>query len=117
MRRREFIEVIAGAIAAWPPAARAQESERRRRIGVLVSAASAEKELRDRIGALHQWLQRSGRADGHKVRIESRAGTGNADRNRKYAEALVALAPEAILLTGAVGVAPVVKATRTVPVV
>ena len=117
MRRRDFIKVIAGAIAAWPPAARAQEPERMRRIGVLISAASDEKELQDWIGAFQQGLQQLGWTDGHTVRIEIRNGTGNAGRTRRYAEELVALAPDVILVTGAVGVAPVLKATRTVPVV
>lgn len=117
MRRREFIRVIAGAIAAWAPAARAQEPERMRRIGVLISAASDDKELQDWLGAFQQGLQQLGWTDGHNVRIEIRNGTGNADRNRGYAEELVALAPDVILVTGAVGVAQVLKATRTVPVV
>lgn len=103
MRRREFIRVIAGAIAAWAPAARAQEPERMRRIGVLISAASDDKELQDWLGAFQQGLQQLGWTDGHNVRIEIRNGTGNADRNRGYAEELVALAPDVILVTGAVG--------------
>ena len=117
MRRREFLKVIAGAIAACPSAARAQEPERMRRIGVLISAASDEKEMQDWIGAFQQGLQQLGWTDGHNVRIEIRKGTGNADRTHRYAEELVALAPDVILVTGAFGVAPVLKATRTVPVV
>src|SRR6516165_6961429 len=118
MRRREFIKVIAGSAAAWPLAAHAQQSERVRRIGVLVGALDADDlDLQARIGAFQQGLQQLGWTNGQNVQIDIRTGAGDADRIRRYAEELVGLAPDVILTTGAAGIAPLLKATRTVPVV
>ena len=119
MRRREFIALIGGAAGAWPLAARAQQGERMRRIAVLVAGGTDVDDLdtQSRIGAFQQGLQQLGWIDGHNVQIDIRAGAGDADHIRRYAEELVALAPAVILATGAAAVAPVLKATRTVPVV
>jgi len=119
MRRREFIKVIAGSAAAWPVAAFAQQSERMRRIGVLVGAGLDADDLdtQARIGAFQQGLQQLGWTNGQNVQIDIRAGAGDADRIRRYAEELVGLRPDVILATGAAVVAPLLKATRTVPVV
>jgi putative ABC transport system substrate-binding protein len=117
MRRREVIKLIAGAFAARPIAARAQEPERIRRIGVLIAAAADETEFQDWVGAFRQGLHQLGWTEGRNVRIEIRTGSGDADRTRRYAEELVALGPDVILATGAAGVAPMLKATRTIPVV
>ena len=119
MRRREFITFLGGAAAAWPLAARGQQGERMRRIGVLVGGGTDVDDLdtQNRIGAFQQGLQQLGWIDGHNVQIDIRAGAGDADHIRRYAEELVALAPDVILATGAAAVAPVLKATRTVPVV
>jgi putative ABC transport system substrate-binding protein len=118
MQRREFITLLGGA-AAWPIVARAQQPERMRRIGALVGAGMEVDDLdtQTRIGALRQGLQQLGWVDGQNVRIDIRAGAGDADRLRRYAEELVALAPDVILATGAGAVAPILKATRTVPIV
>jgi|SRR5262245_13828298 len=117
MKRREFITLLGGAAATWPHVAHAQKPERMRRIGMLVSAASDEPEFQAWVSAFQQGLQESGWIDGHNVRLEIRNGVGDADRTRRYADELVALAPDIMLVTGAVGVAPVLKATRTIPVV
>ena len=118
MRRREFI-LLSGAAVAWPFTARAQQPDRLRRIGVLVSARMEVDDLdtQTRIGAFRQGLQQLGWVDAKNVQIDVRAGGGDADRIRRYAEELVALAPDVILVTGAAGVTPILKATRTVPVV
>ena len=118
MQRREFITLLGGA-AAWPSVGRAQQPERMRRIGALVGAGMEVDDLdtQTRIGAFRQGLQQLGWVDGQNVRIDIRAGAGDADRLRRYAEELVALAPDVILATGAGAVAPMLKATRTVPIV
>ena len=119
MRRRQFITLLGGAAVAWPLTARAQQPDRVRRIGALVSGGIDvdDLDMQTRIGAFQQGLQQLGWADGRNFRIDVRMGGGDADRTRRYAEELVALAPDVILVTGAAGVTPILKATRTVPVV
>src|SRR5262245_46192552 len=97
MRRRSFITLLGGAaVAAWPPlAGRAQE--RVRRIGVLTNLASDDFEAQARVGAFLQGLQEFGWSVGRNVRIDDRWGGGDADRTRKYAAELVALAPDVVL--------------------
>ena len=101
MKRREFITLLGGAAAAWPLAARAQQPERMRRIGVLMSTAADDPEAQARMAAFLQGLQQLGWTDGRNVRIDTRWGAGDADRIRRYAAELVALAPDVILATGA----------------
>ena len=115
-RRREFIALLGGA-AAWPLAARAQQPEQMRRIGVLTNLVADDPEAQARVGAFLQGLQEFGWAVGRNVRIEYRWGAGNADRTRRYAAELVALAPDVILTSGASALAPLLQATRSVPVV
>ena len=119
MRRREVISLIGGAAAAWPLEAFAQQSERVRRIGVLAGGGldADDLDLQARIGAFQQGLQQLGWTNGQNVRIDIHVGAADADRIRRYAEELVALAPDVILATGAAAVAPLLKATRTVPIV
>jgi putative ABC transport system substrate-binding protein len=117
MRRRNFIALLGGA-AAWPLAARAQQSaERMRRIGVLMSLAPDDPESPVRIAALLQGLQQLGWTDGRNVRIDYRWGAGDAERIRKSVAELVALAPDVILAHGTSLVGPLQQATRTVPIV
>ena len=80
MRRREFITLFGGAAAAWPIATRAQQGERLRRVGVLMSVAADDPEGQARIVAFLQGLQQLGLTDGRNVRIETRWTTGNAER-------------------------------------
>ena len=115
--RREFITLLGGAAAAWPLAARAQQSERMRRIGVLMNLAAIDPEGQARIAAFLQGLQQLGWTDGRNVRIDYRWTAGDADHIRKYAAELVALAPDVILATGSARVGPLLQATRTVPIV
>ena len=115
MRRREFITLLGGA-AAWPLVARAQQPERMRRIGVLMSVAADDPQAQARDAAFVQGLQQLGWTDGRNVRIDTRWFTSN-DDTRKYAAELVALAPDVILASGGSGVGPLLQATRTVPIV
>src|SRR5260221_7552642 len=114
MRRRDFITLFGGA-ATWPLAARAQQSERMRRIGVLMPSAADDPEFQARMTAFVQGLAQLGWLDGRNVRIDSRWGVADADRIRKYAAELVALAPDVILANSSAAIAPLLQATRTVP--
>ena len=115
--RRQFIALIGGAAAAWPLAARAQQGEPMRRIGALMSTAADDPEGQARIAAFQQGLQQFGWTIGRNVRIDSRWPVGDSERTRRYAAELVALAPDVILATGSAAAAPLLQATRTVPVV
>jgi len=117
MKRREFAMILGGVAAAWPLAARAQQGERVRRIGVLMSFAADDPEGKAQIAAFVQGLQQLGWTDGRNVRIDYRHGLGNADDTRKYAAELVALAPEVILAIGGATAGPLLQTTRTVPIV
>jgi putative tryptophan/tyrosine transport system substrate-binding protein len=117
MNRREFIALLVGGAAAWPLAARAQQGERMRRIGVLTPLAEEDAEHKARLAAFAQELLQSGWAVGRNVRIDTRAGANDVDRARAYAAELVALAPDVILATGGSVVGPLIKVTRTVPIV
>jgi putative ABC transport system substrate-binding protein len=117
VKRRDLITLLGGAAAAWPLAARAQQRERMRRIGVLMALAANDAEGQDRIGALLQGLQEHGWAVGRNVRIDIRWAAGNADDIRKYAAELVALAPDAILAQSSASVASLLQATRSIPIV
>src|SRR5262245_31580977 len=116
MRRRDFIILLGGAAAAWPLVARAQQ-ERMRRIGVLNTLAADDALAQARQGAFLQGLQQSGWTIGRNVQVEARWAAGDPDRLRKYAVELVALAPDVILASGNAAAAPVLQATRTVPIV
>ena len=117
MRRREFITLLGGAAAAWPLAARAQQSERVRRIGVLMPIAAANPEAPVRIAAFLQGMAQLGWTDGRNVRIEYRWGAGDPDRIRKSVAELIELVPDVILAGGSATLGPLLQATRTVPIV
>ena len=116
MRRRNVIVGLAGA-AAWPFAARAQQAERTRRIGVLMNQAANDPEGRARIAAFLQGLQQLGWTEGRNVRIEYRWSAGNDADTHKNAAELVALAPDVIFASGTATVGPALQASRTVPIV
>ena len=117
MRRRDFIRAISSAVAAWPIAARAQQTERVRRIGVLMPGTADDAELKARIATFQQGLRELGWTDGRNVRIDVRWGTGDADRIRSSAAELVALAPDVILAVASAPVAALLQTTRAVPIV
>jgi ABC-type uncharacterized transport system substrate-binding protein len=116
-KRREVVTLLGGAAAAWPLAARAQQGERVPRIGVLINLAADDPESEARLAAFVKGLQELSWADGRNVRIETRWGGADADRVRRYAAELVALAPDVILASGGSTVGPLQQATRTVPIV
>src|SRR5262245_35796579 len=117
MRRREFIKVIGGGAAAWPLAARAQQSDAMRRIGVLMNFAADDVVAQARVTAFMQGLQQLGWTNGRNVQIDVRWSAGDPERNRRYAAELVALTPDAILASTTVSVAALLQATRALPIV
>jgi putative ABC transport system substrate-binding protein len=116
MKRREFIAAL-GSAAIWPLAARAQQPDRVRHIGVLMTTAAVDPEAQARIAAFQQELQQLGWIVGRNVQIDIRWGGSDAESIRRYAAELVALAPDVILATGSVSVGPLLQATRSVPIV
>jgi putative ABC transport system substrate-binding protein len=117
MKRREFIGLLGGAVAGWPLAARAQQPGRMRRIGVLLNITADDPESQGRLAAFAQGLQSLGWVIGQNVRVEYRWGGGSVDAMRKYAEELVALAPDVILAQSTAAVAPLLQSTHAVPIV
>jgi ABC-type uncharacterized transport system substrate-binding protein len=117
IRRREFVVTLGSAAVAWPLMARAQQSERLRRIGVLMNMAADDPEGQARLIAFVQALQQFGWTDGRNVRIDTRWAAGDADRIRQYAAEFAAPAPDVILAAGSFGVGPLLQATRAVPIV
>jgi putative tryptophan/tyrosine transport system substrate-binding protein len=116
MRRREFIAALGGAVA-WPRAARAQQPDSVRHIGVLMTTAETDPAGQARIAGFLQGLQQLGWSVGRNVQIDTRWAAGDADRIRAYAAELVALAPDVILATGSATVGPLQRASRAVPIV
>ena len=114
MKRREFITLVGGA-AAWPLAARAQQAERVRRIGVLMNFSADDAEGQARLAAFRQGLQQAGWSVGGNIRIDYRWAADDAELFRKYAAELVALAPDVILASGNPSVVALQQATRSVP--
>jgi putative tryptophan/tyrosine transport system substrate-binding protein len=117
IRRREFITLLGGAAVAWPLAARAQQPDRMRHIGVLMPFSADDAESQTRIGAFLQTLALSGWSIGRNLRIDIRWAGVNADDIRRHAAELAALAPDVILAHGTSTVRPLQQATRSVPIV
>src|SRR5262245_25764903 len=101
MRRRDFITLVGGAAASSPFAARAQQPERVRRIGILLGATADDAEFQVRVAAFHQGLALLGWTIGRNVRIDTRWTGGNAVESRRHAAELAALGPDVILAHGA----------------
>ena len=117
MKRREFIAIVASAAATWSLAARAQQPERMRRIGVLLALAADDPYGQAQVAAFQQALQQLGWNDGRNVRIDIRWDESDADRARRYAQELVALAPDIFLADGTISLGALQHATRTLPIV
>jgi len=115
--RREFITLLGGAAAAWPIAARAQQRERTRLVGVLLPGSADDLQYQARVGAFLQGMQESGWIIGRNIRIDTRWATTNAADIRRHATELAALAPDVILAYGASTVGALLQASRTVPIV
>jgi putative tryptophan/tyrosine transport system substrate-binding protein len=116
MRRREFIKLVGGA-AAWPLAARAQQPERMRRIGVLIGFDESDPEGQARLAAFRQGLEVLGWTDGSNLRIDYRRFSGDLDRVRAAAAELVSLTPDVILAYAPPAVAALRRETRSIPIV
>jgi putative ABC transport system substrate-binding protein len=118
MRRREVILLLGGTAVMWPLAAYAQQqTERVRRIAVLMPLSGDQPDVRARYAAFVQALRKLGWIDGRNVRIDVRWSGGNAATTRKYAAELAALAPDVIMATGGAGAGAMLHTTRTVPIV
>src|SRR5262249_30655971 len=116
MKRREFITLLGGA-AAWPLAARAQQGNRVRRIGVLMSGNENDPRSKTYVSAFTQALAALGWTDGRNVRVDLRWAGGDTNRSLALAQELVGLQPDIILTGGTPTTAAVQRETRTIPIV
>ncbi len=117
MNRREFITLLGGAAAAWPMAARAQQADRMRRIGVLIPTAVDDPETHSRLTALLHELQSLGWTNGRNIHIDIRSSASDAERIRNYTAELVTLRPDVILAVGSPATRALLQASRAVPIV
>jgi putative ABC transport system substrate-binding protein len=117
VRRRDFITLLGGAAATWPLAARAQQGERVRRIGVLMNGVATEAYRQVQLAALTQRLQQLGWADGRNVRIDVRWNAGDAELARIYGAQLIGLMPDVIVASSTTNLTVIRQATSSVPVV
>src|SRR4051794_41624693 len=117
MRRREFLTLVSGYLAAWPSVSRAQQPERIRRIGVLMGLSADDPEAQDRIGAFEKSLQQLGWSEGRNLQFDYRRGSGNNEITRKFAAELVTLKPDVILASGGTVVKALLEASRSIPIV
>ena len=117
MRRREFITLIGGAATSWPLAARAQQSGRIQRIGVLLYWSSSNREGQANFAAFQKVLQQAGWTDGVNIHFSIRWSEENADHIRRNAAELIALTPDVILANATPSVAALQSLTRSVPIV
>jgi putative ABC transport system substrate-binding protein len=117
MKRREFITLLGGVAAAWPLAARAQQSERMRRIGVLTGLPESDPEAQTTVALFRQGMDALGWAEGRNVRIDYRYAAGDTQRIEAFANELVELRPDLIVARSSPVVAVLLKQTRTIPIV
>jgi putative ABC transport system substrate-binding protein len=117
MKRREFITLLGGAAATWPLAARAQQSNRMKRIGVLMGPAEDDPESKARLTAFREGLERLGWKEGVNVHIDYRYAAGDLNRVRSYSAEIVQMSPDVVLANSAPAVAALVQQTRIIPIV
>ena len=117
MRRREFISVLGGALAAWPLATRAQQPERMRRVGVLMSLPQNDPGGQDEVVAFHQGLAALGWVEGRNIRIEFRWPGGDVERARAFAKELVGLNPDVLVGRSTPTTAALKQETDSIPIV
>jgi putative tryptophan/tyrosine transport system substrate-binding protein len=118
MKRREFITLLGGAAAVWPLAARAQQAERVRRIGVLVAAyTQTDREGQARVAAFLDTLQKLGWANGRNVQVEYRWAAGDADRGKTFATELVRSTPDVLIANGNPLLIELHRLTSTIPII
>jgi putative ABC transport system substrate-binding protein len=117
MRRRDFVVLLGGGLAVWPLATRGQQGERIRRVGLLMTQAADDPLAQRRVPAFVQELQKLGWIEGRNIRLEKRWHAGDPERARTLAAELVALAPDVILAPGAAALEPLLRATRSIPIV
>jgi len=117
MRRRDFITLLGGSAAAWPLAARAQQADRTRRIGMLMNGAATEALPQSRVAAFVQALRQAGWIEGQNLRIDIRWNAGDAQLARIYAAQLIGLMPDVILAASTTNLTVIQQATSVVPVV
>jgi putative tryptophan/tyrosine transport system substrate-binding protein len=115
--RRRFLAVLGGSAVAWPLAARAQQPERMRRVGVLIAPSESDSEAQRRVSALRDGLEKLGWNDGRNVRIDVRWGGGDAERLGALAVELVGSNPDVIVAAAAPVLARLKQATQTIPIV
>jgi putative tryptophan/tyrosine transport system substrate-binding protein len=117
IRRRAFLTLLGGAAASFPFAPRAQQTEQMRQIGVLMNRAADDPQGQSQVAAFKQVLQQLGWSDGRNMRIDTRWGENDVDRERRYAAELVALTPDVILASGTLSVTALQHVTRRLPIV
>ena len=116
-QRREFMAMLGGAAAAWPRAARAQQPDRMRRIGVLVGTAEDDPDTKARLAALRQGLERRGWSEGRNVQLDYRFTAARSERIPAFAKELVDLQPDVILAHSTGAAAGLQRESRTIPIV
>src|SRR5262249_9238136 len=118
MNRREFVTLLGGTAEAWPLAARAQQPERKKRIGVLMAHDESDAEFHDYLSAFREGLQKLGWTEGRNIQIDSRWGAlDDAEARQRAAKELIALQPDLILTQNTPPTASMLEQTRTIPVV
>src|SRR6516225_8441628 len=115
--RRELLAALGGAVAAWPLAARAQQGDRMRRLGILMVGAESDPQYQADVAVFREGLQKLGWVDGQNIRIEVRWAGFDAETMRRYAKELIALQPDLILSNDTPTTATLLQQTRSVPIV
>ena len=117
MERREFITLLGAVAAVWPIATRAQQSDRMRRLGILMAVAESDADARKGISILQERLQKLGWKDGNNIRIDYRWGNGNPDRIQDLAKELVELQPDVLVGHSTPSAKGLLKQSHTIPIV